>query len=183
MRRSCATLTVAFDRIIITSIITSVTTEARSGRATDDRTNRIVEALAPLLAQHRQRMAARCHAHGVSLLGFQVLALLAIYEAIPMGRLADELDVALPNATGIVNRMEERGLVIRRDDPSDRRLVLAELTAAGRRLIGDMESERQERMRRLFGQLDASQQDRLLQSVKDLVTAARGLAAIEEGNA
>lgn len=100
-----------------------------------------------------------------------------------MGRLADELDVALPNATGIVNRMEERGLVIRRDDPSDRRLVLVELTAAGRRLIGDMESERQERMRRLFGQLDASQQDRLLQSVKDLVAAARGLAAIEGGNA
>jgi DNA-binding MarR family transcriptional regulator len=149
----------------------------------DDRTADIIEALAPLLAQHRQRMAARCHAHGVSLLGFQVLALLEVHDAVPMGRLADELDVALPNATGIVNRMEERGLVCRRDDPTDRRVVLVQLAADGRRLIGEMESERQERMRRLFGQLRPVQQERLLDSVRDLVRAARGLAAIEEGTA
>jgi len=150
---------------------------------TDDRSGQITAALAPLLAHHRQRMAARCHARGVSLLGFAVLALLEEHEAIPMSHLADELDVALPNATGLVNRMEERGLVGRRDDPADRRVVLVELTPAGRRLIGEMESERQERMRRLFGQLDATQQERLLHSVKDLVAAARGLAATEEGNA
>ena len=147
----------------------------------DDRTGEIIQALAPLLAQQRQRMAARCHAHGVSLLGFQVLAILEMREAIPMGHLADELDVALPNATGLVNRMEERGLVARRDDPADRRVVLVELTPAGRRLIGDMESERRERMVQLFGHLDPVQQNRLLQSVKDLVGAARGLGTIEEG--
>ena len=149
----------------------------------DDRTGEIIQALAPLLAQHRQRMAARCHAHGVSLLGFQVLAILEMREAIPMGHLAEELDVALPNATGLVNRMEERGLVARRDDPADRRVVLVELTPAGRRLISDMESERRERMGKLFGHLDPIQQDRLLQSVKDLVGAARGLGTIEEGTA
>jgi DNA-binding MarR family transcriptional regulator len=159
--------------MIVVSIITSVTS--------DDRTGEIIQALAPLLAQHRQRMAARCHAHGVSLLGFQVLAILEMRDAIPMGHLAEELDVALPNATGLVNRMEERGLVARRDDPADRRVVLVELTPAGRRLIGEMESERRDRMARLFGQLDPVQQDRLLQSVKDLVGAARGLGSIEEG--
>lgn len=169
--------------MIITSIITRVTTQAAAGHAVDDRTHEIIEALAPLLAQHRQRMAARCHTHGVSLLGFQVLALLEMHAPMPMGHLAEKLDVALPNATGLVNRMEERGLIMRRDDPADRRVVLVELTAAGRRLIGEMESERQERMRRLFRQLDPAQQDRLLQSAKDLVTAARGLAVIEEGNA
>ncbi len=158
--------------MIITSIIT---------RVTSDRTGEIIQALAPLLAQHRQQMAARCHAHGVSLLGFQVLAILEMREAIPMGHLAEELAVALPNATGLVNRMEQRGLVARRDDPADRRVVLVELTPAGRHLIGEMESERRERMARLFGQLDRSQQDRLLQSVKDLVGAARGLGTIEEG--
>jgi len=128
-------------------------------------------------------MAARCHAHGVSLLGFQVLAILEMRDAIPMGHLAEELAVALPNATGLVNRMEERGLVVRRDDRADRRVVLVELTAAGRRLIGEMESERRERMGRLLAQLDPTQQDRLLESVKDLVGAARGLAPIEAGGA
>jgi len=161
--------------MIATLIITRVLAE--------DRTVQIIQALAPLLAQHRQRMAARCHAHGVSLLGFQVLAVLEMHDTIPMGRLADELRVALPNATGLVNRMEERGLVARRDDPGDRRIVLVALTPDGRRLIGEMESERRERMGRLFGQLNPGQQDRLLQAVKDLVAAARGLAINEEGTA
>lgn len=144
-----------------------------------DRTGDIVDALAPLLAHHRQRWAARCHAHGISILGFQVLALLEMREAMPMGRLAEELGVALPNATGLVNRMEERGLVARRDDPGDRRLVLVTLTPEGRRLIGEMESERRERMRRLFRRLDPVQQERLLQSVKDLAAAAAQLAHTE----
>ena len=71
-----------------------------------------------------------------------------------MGHLADELDVALPNATGIVNRMAERGLVDRRDDLADRRVVLVSLTDAGHRLIGDLETGRRERMSRLIAELD-----------------------------
>jgi DNA-binding MarR family transcriptional regulator len=147
-----------------------------------DRTNDIIDAFAPLLAQHRQRWAARCHARGISILGFQVLALLEMREVMAMSRLAEELAVALPNATGIVNRMEERGLVARRDDPGDRRVVLVALTQAGRRLIGEMEAERRERMRRLFGRLAPDQQDRLLAAVQDLVAAADDLQT-EEGPA
>ena len=148
-----------------------------------DRSIEITEALAPLLAHHRQRWAARCHAQGISILGFGVLSLLEIHGAIPMGRLADELDVALPNATGIVNRMEERGLVARRDDPTDRRIVLVEMTEAGHQVIADMEASRRERMSRLMAQLDDTQQRRLLRSVKDLRAAAMRLAQSDEGAA
>ena len=69
-----------------------------------DRAGEIVQALAPLLAQHRHRWAARCQAHGLSIVGFQVLALLEMHGGMPMTRLADELGVALPNATGIGGR-------------------------------------------------------------------------------
>ena len=149
-----------------------------AGRATE-----IIEALAPLLARHRQRWAARCQAHGLSIIGFQVLALLEEHGATPMGHLAEELDVALPNATGIIARMAERGFVQRDHDAVDRRVVRVSLTAEGRQLIGDMESGRRERMERLIGALDHTQQHRLLQSVKDLHGAARQLAAAEERNA
>ncbi|HEY8169570.1 MAG TPA: MarR family transcriptional regulator [Candidatus Limnocylindria bacterium] len=149
--------------------------------ATETTSVEIIEALAPLLANQRRKWAARCHAHGLSILGFQVLALLEEHEAMPMGHLADQLDVALPNATGIVNRMEERGLVSRRDDPADRRVVLVALTDGGRRLIGDMEAGRRQRMTRLIAELDSGQQERLLLAVKDLRAASSRLAAIEEG--
>ena len=92
-----------------------------------------------------------------------------------MGQLAEGLGVALPNATGIVNRLEERGLLERRDDPTDRRLVRVELTHDGRRLIGDLEAARRERMSRLIAELDTTQQERLLQCAIDLRDASARL--------
>lgn len=145
-----------------------------------DRAAEIVEALAPLLAHHRHRWAARCQAHGLSIVGFQVLALLEMHGGMPMTRLADELGVALPNATGIVGRLVERGIVARADDATDRRRVLVTLTDEGRRLIGEMEASRRERMSRLFSVMTDEQQRRLLQAVKDLRAAAMRLEAQPE---
>ena len=142
--------------------------------------SQIIEALAPLLAHHRRRWAARCQAYGLSIIGFQVLALLEMHGAIPMSRLAEELDVALPNATGIIKRMAERGLVERAHDDEDRRVVRVDLTDEGRTLIGEMEAGRRQRMTALIGALDASQQRRLLQAVRDLHAAARTLEQHEE---
>ena len=145
-----------------------------------DRAGEIVQALAPLLAQHRHRWAARCQAHGLSIVGFQVLALLEMHGGMPMTRLADELGVALPNATGIVGRLVERGIVARADDAQDRRRVLVSLTDAGHRLIDEMEEGRRERMSRMFTLMTDEQQRRLLQSVKDLHAAAMRLEAEAE---
>jgi len=157
----------------------TATTAPPSIQATD-RAGEIVQALAPLLAQHRHRWAARCQAHGLSIVGFQVLALLEMHGGMPMTRLADELGVALPNATGIVGRLVERGIVSREDDANDRRRVLVTLTDAGHRLIGEMEEGRRERMSRLFSLMTDEQQRRLLQSVKDLRAAAMRLEAQAE---
>lgn len=54
---------------------------------------------------------------------------------IPMRRLADALGVSLPSATGLVDRLVERGLVSRHEDLEDRRLVLCALTEKGRGLV------------------------------------------------
>jgi DNA-binding MarR family transcriptional regulator len=135
-------------------------------------TTDLIEALAPLLAQQRQTWAERCQAHGLSIMGFHALSLLEMHGPIPMSRLADDLGVALPNATGIVNRLAERGIVEREHDDADRRVVRVSLTDAGRQLIGEMEEARRTRIRRLVGALDATQQASLLQSVRDLRDAA-----------
>ena len=140
-----------------------------------DRATEIIDALAPLLAHHRRSWAARCQAHGLSMIGFQVIALLEMNGALPMTRLADEIGVALPNATGIIGRLEERGIVERARDAADRRLVLVGLTDQGRRLIGEMEAVRLERMARLIATLNVVQQERLLETVHDLRIAATRL--------
>ena len=60
----------------------------------------------------------------MSMTHMHVMWLLQHHGDLSMSRLAELLDVSLSNATGIVDRMEERGLVERVRVPDDRRVVL-----------------------------------------------------------
>src|ERR1700674_4030908 len=53
---------------------------------------------------------------------------------ISMRELAERLKADPSNVTGLIDRLEARGLVERRPDPSDRRIKGLALTAAGARL-------------------------------------------------
>jgi DNA-binding MarR family transcriptional regulator len=71
-------------------------------------------------------------------LGPTLISLLAtIYREGPitLGRLAAEEHLAPPSVTKAVDKLVERGLVHRRTDVRDRRVVHVEISAAGRRLI------------------------------------------------
>jgi DNA-binding MarR family transcriptional regulator len=49
--------------------------------------------------------------------------------------LADDMGTDAPAATVLINALEQRGLVKRAQDPSDRRAKQVSLTAAGRRML------------------------------------------------
>jgi len=63
-----------------------------------------------------------------------VLHLLEPRRPLPMSRLAGTLSCDASNVTGLVDRMESRGLVRRRSSPEDRRVKVLQLTATGARL-------------------------------------------------
>ncbi|MEU4832641.1 MarR family transcriptional regulator [Streptosporangium sp. NPDC023615] len=63
----------------------------------------------------------------------QALALANLRRPVPMRELADELSCEASNVTGIVDGLERRGLVVRRPDPSDRRVKRLVLTEEGTR--------------------------------------------------
>ena len=67
----------------------------------------------------------------------QLKVVLLLYSQGPahMSRLATALGVSLPTATGIVDRLVERGLVMREEYPGDRRLVVIRLSEHGEGLI------------------------------------------------
>jgi MarR family transcriptional regulator, organic hydroperoxide resistance regulator len=69
----------------------------------------------------------------------QAMALRALHEPRPMGELAKFLFCDNSNVTGIVDRLEERGLVERRPAEHDRRVKLIELTDEGQRVRREME--------------------------------------------
>ncbi|MFJ7147885.1 MarR family winged helix-turn-helix transcriptional regulator [Streptomyces sp. NPDC100445] len=67
----------------------------------------------------------------------RLLSLLSL-EALPMRKLAQKLKCEPSNVTGIVDRLEARGLVERRPDPADRRVKVAAATEEGRRVARDL---------------------------------------------
>lgn len=133
----------------------------------------IMAELGPLMARQRQHWAWRCHAHGLSITQLQVMTALEADGPLPMSRVAELLDVGVSSATGIVGRMEERGIVERVHDASDRRVVLARLTEAGRRLIGEIEAGRLLHLRRLLEMMSLQEQANLLAAVRSVVAVQR----------
>jgi DNA-binding MarR family transcriptional regulator len=63
-----------------------------------------------------------------------VLHLIEPGRPLPMGRLAETLSCDASNVTGLIDRLESRGLVERRPSPDDRRVKVLHLTADGSRL-------------------------------------------------
>ncbi len=59
---------------------------------------------------------------------------LLLLGPLPMRKLAQKLKCEPSNVTGIVDRLESRGLVERRPDPADRRVKVAAATEEGRQV-------------------------------------------------
>src|SRR5215510_14859797 len=67
-----------------------------------------------------------------------VLHLIEPGRPLPMGRLAETLGCDASNVTGLVDRLESRGLVERRPSTDDRRVKVIQLTGTGARVRGQL---------------------------------------------
>ncbi len=105
---------------------------------------------------------------GISMSQLHVMHLLEGHGEMPMSRLAEMLDVSFSNATGLIDRVEERGLVERTRIAADRRMVMVQLTPAGRQMLDDFETINEGILRRVLDQLDPQQVTRLARAMRDL---------------
>ena len=103
----------------------------------------------------RERMLAfRSWLKGtLSLIHLHVLTVLEADGPLPMSHLADLLDVSVASTTGIIGRMEERGLVERSHGAADRRVVLVRPTPAGIAIFRDMTEHRRQQLTALLGRV------------------------------
>jgi len=137
----------------------------------DDRVRAAEEAIAGLgraVSTLRCAGSQRLVRRGISMTHFHVLTLLRHHGEQPMGRLAEILDASMSSATGIIDRMEERGLVERVRVPDDRRVVLVRPTDAGLSMIDDAELVKSEAMRAAFMRLSVAELERLALATTDL---------------
>ncbi len=110
---------------------------------------------------------------GVSMAQLNILYTLHRSGEMTMSGLADVLNVSLSNATGLVDRLEERGYIERIRVPEDRRVVIVRMAEAGRRLLDEHDAMTDDLLRRVLARLRPEQ----LSGVAEATSAMR--AAIE----
>ncbi|MER6469469.1 MarR family winged helix-turn-helix transcriptional regulator [Streptomyces collinus] len=97
----------------------------------DELTIEVVQLIAEVVARYHADYEEAAAGHSLTGAQAKLLGLLTL-EPLPMRKLAQKLRCEPSNVTGIVDRLESRGLVERRPDPGDRRVKVAAATDEGR---------------------------------------------------
>ncbi|GAA0933293.1 MarR family winged helix-turn-helix transcriptional regulator [Streptomyces thermoalcalitolerans] len=106
-------------------------------RRPDVLTLEVIELIGDVVARFHEDYEAAAGEHALTGAQARLLSLLSL-EPLPMRKLAQKLKCEPSNVTGIMDRLEARGLVERRPDPSDRRVKLAAATQEGRRVAREL---------------------------------------------
>ena len=101
-------------------------------------------------------------AFGLTFASYEALMLLSFSRRgeLPLGKMSERLMVHPASITNTVDRLEERGLVVRRRDPNDGRRVLARITDAGRSIALEA-TEPLNKIQFGLGALDVVQAERI----------------------
>ncbi|NEC23032.1 MarR family winged helix-turn-helix transcriptional regulator, partial [Streptomyces parvus] len=104
---------------------------------TDTLTLEVVELIGTVVARYHEEYDRAAAEHSLTGAQARVLGLLSL-DPLPMRKIAVRLKCEPSNVTGIIDRLEARGLVERRPDPADRRVKLAAATDRGRRTAREL---------------------------------------------
>src|SRR5881397_1419085 len=123
-------------------------TRRRTTVSTDALIETIVGDLHEMIGSLRCAGTGRMVKAGISMTHLHILWVLEHHGDLTMSRLADLLDVSLSNATGLIDRMAERGLIDRIRD--------------------EIEALKQDRLRSVLTRLSPAKLERVLGAIADL---------------
>ena len=101
----------------------------------------------------------------------KVLLLLFTDGPARMSVLASALGVSMTTATGIVNRMVQHGLLVRDNDPEDRRAVVCKLSEKGQELMTCLWEVGQTRVRSLLDQMTLPELHTISEAMETILDA------------
>ncbi len=148
----------------------------------------LAEILALEPAMHRAMGPARARCLlNVDLTMSQLKILFVIHSSLTPGgahgvrvsEVAKSLGVTLPTVTAVMDRLVERGLIRRDEDPRDRRQTLCRLTPAGQALMEDLMAGHRAYTEALLGYLTEPQLEVVLRGMRLLIEAAERFHAGE----
>jgi DNA-binding MarR family transcriptional regulator len=108
----------------------------------------------------------------VGLTGPQLIILQEIARCgeVTAGEIARAVSVSQATVTGILDRMESRGLLVRQRSDSDKRRIMVSITPAGRQILEDAPPLMQEAFVERFSSLQEWEQTMILSALQRLVS-------------
>lgn len=111
---------------------------------------------------------------GMCLSDFMALEVLLHKGPMTMSAIGEKVLLANASMTSVVDRLHERGLVLRRSCDSDRRIRIVDLTAEGRKLIRTLYARHEKDIEEVMEGLSPAERSSMRSGLKKI-----GLAAIE----
>ncbi len=120
---------------------------------------------------------AKCHIHslGIGFSDFGVMEVLLHKGPLPVNTLGAKVRLTSGSITALVDRLEKKGLVERRNDPGDRRTRVVHLTTSGRKLISCAFADHEAAMDRATSGLSAAERGQAAELLKKLGLYAEAL--------
>lgn len=100
---------------------------------------------------------------------FYVLATIGYAGGLPFGEIGEKMMVTVSNLTGIVDRLEEKRLVVRERDAHDRRVVRVMLTDKGMKVYKNTIPLFEKSISQFFSPLNKIQQKELAALLRKLI--------------
>jgi DNA-binding MarR family transcriptional regulator len=108
--------------------------------------------------------------HGITGPQLMILKVLSVLNGSSVGELTREVHLSQATVTGILDRLEKRGLVERQRSDVDKRKVNVSLTDAGKNILADAPPLLQEKFMSEFAKLEDWEQTQILSSLQRIVS-------------
>ncbi len=142
-----------------------------TGNTEETLSSELGELITTIARRLRRGSIQRLSSMGISFTQARVLKILSrATTPMRMSDIARKIEVVPRSATTLIEALEERGLVRREIDPTDRRSVIVALTKEARGLLSDLDRARNEASSNLFLSLDQTEKRALLEMLSYLVS-------------
>ncbi len=117
---------------------------------------------------------------GLGLSDFMVLEVLLHKGPLTISSIGEKVLLASASMTSAIDRLEKRGMVLRRSCNSDRRIRLVELTPTGKAYISKTYAEHAKDLELIVGGLSAAERRTLYDGLKQMGLAAKAATLREK---
>lgn len=121
-----------------------------------------------------------CEKHGLTMMQGRIITELNHYGPKSIGSLAESISVAGANLSAMCKRMEDQGLVKRRRDPSDERMVKVMLTEQGKEIACDIDGMLTAKLQNSLDSINKNVLDDIIKGMVLLTELLEHMGEVEE---